>query len=53
VLDVLDGDSIMELHGDIEEPVRLNGIDCPEKTQAYGNKPGISLSPGWSGCHGD
>jgi micrococcal nuclease len=38
VLEVLDGDSIMILHDDVEEQVRLNGIDCPEKNQAYGKK---------------
>jgi endonuclease YncB( thermonuclease family) len=38
VIDVLDGDSIIVAHDDVEEEVRLNGIDSPEKNQAYGRK---------------
>jgi endonuclease YncB( thermonuclease family) len=38
VIDVLDGDSIIVAHDNIEDQVRLNGIDAPEKNQAYGRK---------------
>jgi micrococcal nuclease len=38
VLAVSDGDTITVLHGGAKEVVRLNGIDCPEKTQAFGRK---------------
>ncbi len=36
VVGVIDGDTIDVLHDDQAERVRLNGIDCPEKGQAYG-----------------
>jgi endonuclease YncB( thermonuclease family) len=32
---VLDGDTIEALHNNHPERIRLNGIDCPEKVQAY------------------
>jgi micrococcal nuclease len=35
---VLDGDTIEVLHNTRPERVRLSGIDCPEKGQAYGNR---------------
>lgn len=35
---VLDGDTIEVLHNSRAERIRLNGIDCPEKGQAYGHK---------------
>lgn len=38
VIAVLDGDTIEILHNQRPERVRLHGIDCPEKGQAYGNK---------------
>jgi endonuclease YncB( thermonuclease family) len=38
VVSVLDGDTIEVLHNTRAERVRLNGIDCPEKGQAYGKK---------------
>lgn len=38
VVGVLDGDTIEVLHDGHAERVRLNGIDCPEKGQAYGKK---------------
>ena len=38
VVSVLDGDSIEVLHNNRAERIRLNGIDCPEKGQAYGKK---------------
>jgi endonuclease YncB( thermonuclease family) len=37
VVSVLDGDTIEVLHNTRPERVRLSGIDCPEKGQAYGN----------------
>jgi micrococcal nuclease len=36
VVAVSDGDTISVLHNGINERVRLNAIDCPEKIQAYG-----------------
>ena len=38
VIGVLDGDTIEVLHNNRPERIRLNGIDCPEKGQAYGTK---------------
>lgn len=38
VVSVLDGDTIEVLHSNRAERIRLNGIDCPEKGQAYGKK---------------
>lgn len=38
VVRVLDGDTIEVLHDRQPERVRLNGIDCPEKAQAFGSK---------------
>lgn len=35
---VLDGDTIEVLHNHHAERIRLNGIDCPEKSQAYGKR---------------
>ncbi len=37
VVSVLDGDTIEVLNGHHTERIRLSGIDCPEKGQAYGN----------------
>ncbi|MCH8040150.1 MAG: thermonuclease family protein [Nitrospinae bacterium] len=36
VVGVADGDTITVLHNGKSERIRLNGIDCPEKRQAYG-----------------
>jgi micrococcal nuclease len=36
VVRVLDGDTIEVLHNNKAERIRLSGIDCPEKRQAYG-----------------
>jgi endonuclease YncB( thermonuclease family) len=36
VVGVLDGDSIRVMHNGKAEQVRLQGIDCPEKKQAFG-----------------
>jgi micrococcal nuclease len=33
-----DGDTIIVLHDGQDEHIRFNGIDAPEKTQAYGHK---------------
>ena len=39
VIHIADGDTITVLNKEKEEiKIRLNGIDCPEKAQAYGNK---------------
>ena len=38
VTHVLDGDTIEVLNGHHAERIRLSGIDCPEKGQAFGNK---------------
>mgnify|MGYP001567423238 CR=1 FL=1 len=38
VVSVLDGDTIEVLHNHHPERIRLNGIDCPEKGQAYGKR---------------
>jgi micrococcal nuclease len=38
IVSVTDGDTIIVLHDGNEEVIRLNGIDCPEKGQAYGKK---------------
>jgi micrococcal nuclease len=38
VISVLDGDTIEVLHNKQPERIRLNGNDCPEKGQAFGQK---------------
>ena len=38
VVSVLDGDTIEVLNGHHGERIRLSGIDCPEKGQAYGKR---------------
>jgi micrococcal nuclease len=38
VVGVIDGDTIEVLHNGQAERIRLNGIDCPEKHQAFGKK---------------
>jgi endonuclease YncB( thermonuclease family) len=38
VVSILDGDTLTVLNDGKEEDIRLNGIDCPEKNQVYGNK---------------
>lgn len=37
VVTVLDGDTLKVLRTNHAVPIRLNGIDCPEKGQSYGN----------------
>jgi endonuclease YncB( thermonuclease family) len=36
VVSAFDGDTIEVLHNTHPERIRLSGIDCPEKGQAYG-----------------
>ena len=38
VVSVLGGDTIEVLHNNRAKRIRPNGIDCPEKGQAYGKK---------------
>ena len=38
IVSVLDGDSIEVLPNQHPERIRLSGIDCPEKGQAYGKR---------------
>ena len=38
VVSVLDGDTIEVMHLGRAERIRLEGIDCPEKGQAFGNR---------------
>jgi micrococcal nuclease len=38
VFSILDGDTLEVLHNDLPERIRLSGIDCPEKGQAYGKR---------------
>ena len=38
VVRVLDGDTVEVLHEGSPERIRLNGIDCPEKSQAFGQR---------------
>ncbi len=38
VVSVLDGDTIEVLHHQHPDRIRLSGIDCPEKGQAFGKK---------------
>src|SRR5215831_2096943 len=45
VVGILDGDIIEVLHNNNRrERIRLNGIDCPEKGQAYGKKAKQTVS---------
>lgn len=38
VVGIIDGDTIEVLHNQRAEPISLNGIDCPEKGQAFGQR---------------
>ena len=38
VVEILDGDTIEVLHNQHPVRIRLSGIDCPEKGQAFGHK---------------
>jgi endonuclease YncB( thermonuclease family) len=37
VVSIIDGDTMIVLKDGVEEVIRLNGIDCPEKNQVHGN----------------
>jgi endonuclease YncB( thermonuclease family) len=55
VVSVLDGNTIEVLHNTHPERVRLSGIDCPEKGQAFGNRAKQAASElvfeeEWSPC---
>lgn len=38
VVGISDGDTISVLHNGKAEKIRLNGIDCPEKRQTFGQR---------------
>jgi micrococcal nuclease len=38
ILTVKDGDSVIIMHNDRPEELRLSGIDCPEKDQPFGDE---------------
>ena len=44
VISVLDSDTIEVLHNTRPERIRLSGIDCPEKGQAFGNRAKQAMS---------
>ena len=44
VISVLDGDTIEVLHNTRPERIRLSGIDCPEKGQAFGHRAKQAVS---------
>lgn len=44
VVGVLDGDTIEVLHNGKAQRIRLNGIDCPEKGQPFGNNAKQAIS---------
>ena len=44
VTGVLDGDTIEVLNGHHAERIRLSGIDCPEKSQAFGKRAKHAVS---------
>lgn len=41
VIGISDGDTITVLHDGQRKKIRLNGIDCPEKSQAFGKQAKI------------
>jgi micrococcal nuclease len=47
VVSILNGDTLEVLNGHHADRIRLSGIDCPEKGQAYGNnaKHTAQISP--------
>jgi len=44
VVSILSGDTLEVLHNTRAERIRLNGIDCPERDQAFGKKAKQSAS---------
>lgn len=44
VVSVLDGDTLEVLHNQHPERIRLSGIDCPEKGQAFGKRAKQAVS---------
>jgi micrococcal nuclease len=44
VVSLLDGDTLEVLHSNRPERIRLSGIDCPEKGQAYGTRATQAVS---------
>lgn len=44
VVGVLDGDTLDVLHKQHNERIRLQGIDCPEKAQAFGKVAKLATS---------
>jgi micrococcal nuclease len=36
VVGIIDGDTISVMHGSRTQTIRLNGVDCPDKRQAFG-----------------
>jgi len=44
VVRVVDGDTFEVLHNQCPERIRLSGIDCPEKGQAYGTRAKQAMS---------
>jgi endonuclease YncB( thermonuclease family) len=50
VVSVLDGDTIEVLHNHHPERIRLSGIDCPEKGQAFGPRAKQAARPPWLSC---
>jgi micrococcal nuclease len=53
VVGISDGDTISVMHGTRAEKIRLNGIDCPEKRQAFGQRAEQFTSKAdlWKRCH--
>lgn len=44
VVSIADGDTIVVMHEGKKTEVRLNGIDCPEKDQAFGDQAATFIS---------
>ena len=45
VVSIIDGDTLEVLHNRHPERIRLSGIDCPEKGQAYGKRAKETILP--------